>query len=127
MVLRLEASASGWEAPTLEVLTPPPLLLLERLRRGIIGDGEVLDGPYGPPRVIYCRLHRIGAVAGFIEDFIHDQVLPRHASTHTEGSGTGLQAPRLREDGRRLIRDAVGETPAPAPATHKQQEMRRQS
>jgi hypothetical protein len=46
MVLRLEASASGWEAPSLEAPTSP--LLLERLRRGIIGDDEVLDGPYGP-------------------------------------------------------------------------------
>ncbi len=124
MILRLEGSASGGEAPCLEAPTSP--LLLERLRRGIIGD-EVLDGPYGPRRVTYCRLHRIGAVAGFTEGFIRDQVLPCYASTHTESSGTGLQTPRLREDARRLIRDAVGETPAPAPATHKQQEMRRQS
>ena len=38
------------------------------------------------------------------------QVLPRHANTHTESSGTGLQTTRLREDARRLIRDAVGGT-----------------
>ena len=44
----------------------------------------------------------------FIEDFIRDQVLPRYANTHTESSGTGLQTTRLREDARRLIRDAVG-------------------
>jgi hypothetical protein len=53
MVLRLEASASGWEAPSLEAPASP---LLERLRRDIISDGKVLDGPYGPRRVIYCRL-----------------------------------------------------------------------
>jgi hypothetical protein len=46
----------------------------------------------------------------FIEDFIRDQVLPRYANTHTESSGTGLQTSRLREDARRLVRDAVGGT-----------------
>ncbi len=37
-------------------------------------------------------------------------MLPRYANTHTESSGTGLQTTRLREDARRLIRDAVGGT-----------------
>ena len=35
---------------------------------------------------------------------------PRYANTHTESSGTGLQTSRLREDARRIIRDAVGGT-----------------
>ena len=35
-------------------------------------------------------------------------LLPRYANTHTESSGTGLQTTRLREDARRIIRDAVG-------------------
>jgi selenocysteine lyase/cysteine desulfurase len=35
-------------------------------------------------------------------------VLPAYANTHTEASGTGLQTTRLREDARRIIRDAVG-------------------
>ena len=35
-------------------------------------------------------------------------MLPRYANTHTESSGTGLQTTRLREDARRIIRDAVG-------------------
>jgi hypothetical protein len=99
MVLRLEVSASGWETPSLEAPTSP--LLLESLRRGTIGDDEVLDGPYGLRRVIYCRLHRIGAVTGFIGDFIRDQVLPHYATTHTESSGTGQQIPPPREDARR--------------------------
>jgi selenocysteine lyase/cysteine desulfurase len=37
-------------------------------------------------------------------------VLPTYANTHTESSGTGLQTSRLREDARRIIRDAVGGT-----------------
>ncbi|MGH2814549.1 MAG: aminotransferase class V-fold PLP-dependent enzyme, partial [Actinomycetota bacterium] len=49
-----------------------------------------------------------GRALSFIEDFIRSEVLPRYANTHTESSGTGLQTTRLREDARRIVRDAVG-------------------
>ena len=86
----------------------PPLL--ERVRRGIIGEGELMDGPFGPRRVTYADYTASGRSLDFIEDFIRDAVLPRYANTHTESSGTGLQTSRLREDARRVIRDAVGGT-----------------
>ena len=82
--------------------------LLERIRAGIIGDDEVIDGPFGPRRLIYADYTASGRSLDFIEDTIRESVLPRYANTHTESSGTGLQTTRLREDARRLIRDAVG-------------------
>jgi selenocysteine lyase/cysteine desulfurase len=90
-----------------ELVTSP---LVERIRRGIIGEGELMDGPFGPRRVTYADYTASGRSLDFIEDFIRDAVLPRYANTHTESSGTGLATTRLREDARRIIRDAVGGT-----------------
>jgi selenocysteine lyase/cysteine desulfurase len=81
--------------------------LLARIRESVIGDDQVVDGPYGPRRVTYADYTASGRALSFIEEFITAEVLPRYANTHTESSGTGLQTTRLREDARAVIHHAV--------------------
>ena len=89
-------------------MTLPRSALLDRIRAAVIGDDTLMDGPYGPRRVTYADYTASGRALSFLEEFIRYEVLPRYANTHTEASGTGLQTTRLREDARRIIRDALG-------------------
>ena len=82
--------------------------LVMKIRESVIGDKIMIDGPFGPCRMVYADYTATGRSLSFIEDFIRHDVMPYYANTHTESSGTGLQTTRLREDARSIILDSVG-------------------
>jgi selenocysteine lyase/cysteine desulfurase len=84
--------------------------LIDLIRASVIGEDEVVDGPFGPRRVTYADYTASGRSLSFIEDYIRDAVLPLYANTHTESSGTGLQTSRFREEARSIIGKCVGAT-----------------
>jgi len=82
--------------------------LIEYIRSNVIGNEEMIDGPFGPRPVVYADYTASGRALGFIEDYIRDAVLPLYANTHTESSGTGRQSGHFREEAREIIRGSVG-------------------
>lgn len=84
--------------------------LIETVRDSIIGKDELIDGPFGPRPIVYADYTASGRALAFIEEYIHDMVLPLYANTHTESSGTGLQTTRFREEARSLIAECLNAT-----------------
>jgi selenocysteine lyase/cysteine desulfurase len=81
--------------------------LIGHIRDSVIGDDAVLEGPFGPRRMVYADYTASGRALSFIEDLIRDRVLPAYANTHTEASATGRLTTELREDARRIIHRAA--------------------
>ena len=81
--------------------------LIDSIREGVIGEGRLLDTPFGSRPLVYAEYTASGRSLDFIENFIRDQVLPFYANTHTESSATGRQTTAYREQARQLIKKSL--------------------
>ncbi|WP_417689239.1 aminotransferase class V-fold PLP-dependent enzyme [Roseibium sp.] len=98
IAMPLEAFRASLQAPD----------LVERLQRGLIGDGKVIEGPFGPKRLIYADYVASGRALRQIEDFVLEEVLPYYANSHTQASFCGSYMTRLRESARAEIARICG-------------------
>lgn len=100
-----------WKRKTASQLLPTDELQLARVRENIVGQGQIIEGPFGPRRVTYADYTASGRPLQFIEDYIQQNVSAMYANTHTESSRTGQQTTCYREEARSIILEAVGGHP----------------
>lgn len=77
--------------------------LADHLRNGLIGEDALIEGPFGPRRILYADYVASGRALRQVESFVLERVLPYYANSHTEASYCGAFCTRLREATRRTI------------------------
>lgn len=101
------ASSNAPQRPQ-EAHTTSPDEWVSRIRKGIIGEGSTIPGPFGPRPLVYADYTASGRALTMIESAIKQHALPYYGNTHTETSFTGMHTTRLRESARQAIRESVG-------------------
>ena len=80
---------------------------MEQIESAVIGSAAPFQTCFGEKPVIYADYTASGRSLKIIEETIRCHVLPWYANTHTETSFTGAQSTRLREEARKIVRQAV--------------------
>ena len=72
-----------------------------------MGQGELIDTPFGAKPLLYCDHTASGRSLHSIEQLIAREVLPHYANTHSEASHTGRRTGQFREWARQRIKDVI--------------------
>lgn len=83
---------------------------IQALRDSLIGEGMILDGPFGSKEILYADYVASGRALHLIEEFIMTKILPYYANSHTEASYCGAFMTRLRASARAEIAQICGAT-----------------
>ncbi|WP_370654181.1 aminotransferase class V-fold PLP-dependent enzyme [Pseudotabrizicola sp.] len=81
------------------------------LRSGLIGEGVMIDGPFGSKPLIYADYTASGRALRQVEAFVMDHVLPYYANSHTEASFCGARMTQMRHAARAIIARSCGAGP----------------
>ena len=81
---------------------------LGALADGLVGQNAMVDGPFGPKKLVYADYVASGRALRQVEHFIFDEVLPYYANSHTEASFCGSLMTRLRREARAAIAACCG-------------------
>jgi selenocysteine lyase/cysteine desulfurase len=84
---------------------------LADLRAGLIGEGILIDGPFGPKPLVYADYTASGRALMQVERCVMEHVLPFYANSHTEASFCGATMTRLRAEARATIAQTCGAGP----------------
>ncbi len=84
------------------------------LRTGLIGEGAMIDGGFGPRPLVYADYTASGRALRQVETFVIDHVLPYYANSHTEASFCGGRMTQMRRQARAIIARSCGAGPGHA-------------
>ena len=75
--------------------------------KGVIGEGQVFDSPFGQKEIIYADWTASGRAYQPIEDCIQKNVLPFVGNTHTATTITGTYMSHAYEQAKTIIKNHV--------------------
>jgi len=82
--------------------------LIAQLRKGLIGEGATISGPFGERELVYADYVASGRALRQVEEFVMEEILPVYANSHTEASYCGGVMTRMREAARAEIARICG-------------------
>ena len=82
--------------------------VVQALSAGLIGKTAMVQGAYGPRKLVYADYVASGRALRQVEGFILDEVLPFYANSHTEASYCGAFVTKLRREARAAIAACCG-------------------
>ncbi|PIC11416.1 hypothetical protein B9Z55_029106 [Caenorhabditis nigoni] len=82
--------------------------LLSWMRNDEIGNDAVMEGPFGPRKVVYCDYTASARSFSSIEQYIQSEVLPFYGNTHSSVTVTAEQTTLFMHEAKQEIRAMSG-------------------